>query len=83
MIDPKTPVAAVEYAASHYPGERFFHPYATGSYTIWAARDRLQVFVDGRYDLYAGPVIDDFRAITGLEKWEEKLAYLRHPPRAG
>ncbi|MCL5110124.1 MAG: hypothetical protein M1401_14935 [Chloroflexi bacterium] len=75
LVAPDTPRAAVEYAASRYPGERFYHPYATGSYMVWEARDRLQVFVDGRYDLYAqAGVMKDYRQIVRAEDWEDVLA---------
>lgn len=74
LVAPDAPQAAVEYAAGHYQGERFYHPYATGSYMIWQARGRLQVFVDGRYDLYAGKVIDDWRAVAKADDWERRLS---------
>ena len=75
LINRTTPVAAVEYAASHYQGERFFHPYAYGSYMLWAAYGRLEVFVDGRYNHYApAGVMDDYRDIVKANEWQAVFA---------
>lgn len=75
LIDKATPVASVEYAASHYQGERFFHPYTYGSYMLWATYGRLPVFIDGRYNHYAATgVLDDYMKICRAEDWEETLA---------
>ena len=75
LIDKTTPVTAVEYAASHFPSERFFHPYTYGSYMVWATYGRLPVFIDGRYNHYApAGVMEDYRRIIQAEDWENALA---------
>ncbi|MHB1133475.1 MAG: hypothetical protein ACYC4L_13980 [Chloroflexota bacterium] len=73
LYDAETPVATIEYAAGHYSGARFFHPYSYGSYMLWVARDRLPVFIDGRYNHYVGQILEDYGAVINADDWEERL----------
>ncbi len=74
LYGPDTPVAAVAYAAEHYAGERFFHPYAYGGYIIWAAYGSLPVFIDGRYNHYVpAGVMDEYLRVSRGDDWETIL----------
>jgi len=56
-----TPVAAFTFL-EHHPG-RIFTQYAWGDYSIVRHR---QTFVDGRTDLFTGPVLTEFFAVGGV-----------------
>jgi hypothetical protein len=56
-----TPVQAFDFLASH-PG-RIFTEYTWGDYSITRHR---ATFVDGRTDLFVGPVLSDFFAVSNL-----------------
>ncbi|MCL5108741.1 MAG: hypothetical protein M1401_07735 [Chloroflexi bacterium] len=73
LYDKATPVQGIAYAASHYAGERFFHPYSYGGYMIWGAYGKLKVFVDGRYNHYVPEVMDDYLAICDADGWQDRL----------
>jgi hypothetical protein len=60
-VAPGLPVQAFNFLAAH-PG-RIFTEYTWGDYSI--ARHR-ETFADGRTDLFAGPVLTEFFAITEL-----------------
>jgi hypothetical protein len=60
-LSPDLPVGAFDYVSSH-PG-RVFTEYTWGDYSI--ARHRA-TFVDGRTDLFEGPVLTEFFDITNM-----------------
>ena len=60
-IDPGLPIRAFDYLSPH-PG-RVFTEYTWGDYSI--ARHRA-TFVDGRTDLFEGPVLDQFFAVSDV-----------------
>ncbi|HEY2214946.1 MAG TPA: hypothetical protein VGH31_07820, partial [Acidimicrobiales bacterium] len=67
-----TPVQAFDFLASH-PG-RIFTEYTWGDYSI--ARHRA-TFVDGRTDLFVGPVLSDFFAVSDLTT-DPDLLFLKY-----
>jgi len=60
-VSPSMPVRAFDFLAGH--GGRVFTEYTWGDYSI--ARHRA-TFADGRTDLFAGPVLTEFFAVTEL-----------------
>lgn len=61
IIDPETPVAAVEFLRSQpVPPAHLFHAMDFGSYLIWAAPEQ-KVFIDPRIELYP------------IEQWRDYL----------
>jgi hypothetical protein len=60
-VEPTLPVQAFDYLSTH-PG-RIFTEYTWGDYSI--ARHRA-TFVDGRTDLFEGPVLTTFFAVTNM-----------------
>ncbi len=67
------PVGAVEWMQDHAVHGRLLNEYAWGGYLDWSARD-LQVFVDGRTDLFGDEIIDEWMTvIAGGEGWQDIL----------
>jgi hypothetical protein len=70
----------VGYIQEQHPPGRLFNTYNWGGYLIWAL-PQYPVFIDGRTDLYDGPVIDDWLLVaraepgwqTVLDTWEVNL----------
>lgn len=60
-VSPSLPVGAFDYLSSH--SGRIFTEYTWGDYSV--ARHRA-TFVDGRTDLFEGPVLTEFFDITNL-----------------
>ena len=67
------PVGAFDYLQS-YPG-RIFTEYTWGDYSV--ARHRA-TFVDGRTDLFEGPVLAEFMAVTNLTTKPDPLLSAYH-----
>jgi hypothetical protein len=68
------PVQAVRYLEAH-PPVHLWNEDTWGSYLIWAARGRIKVFIDGRFDIYeyAGVLSDYLAAIRSSEFFERVL----------
>ena len=83
MIDATTEIE-VSYAKMHgkwavafldrmqWP-ERIFNPYHWGGYLIFQWNGQRKVFIDGRNDLYANQILNDYIFISGLDRSWEKL----------
>jgi hypothetical protein len=54
------PVAAVNFLEQHRLPGRIFNSYSFGGYLIWRLYPRYRVFVDGRADVYGGPLLTHF-----------------------
>ncbi|MCL5109618.1 MAG: hypothetical protein M1401_12265 [Chloroflexi bacterium] len=74
LLEPTTPVAAVEYVNANLRDQRLFHPDSYGGYLIWASRSRQPVFVDGRTELYPLGVWQDYLLTSTANDWEALLA---------
>lgn len=59
-----TPVAATQYLLEHDLPGPLFHDMGYGSYLIWAAWPRIQVFSDPRVELYPLDLWLDYAAIS-------------------
>lgn len=69
------PVAAADLLARVHPDVRVLGEYGWGGYLIYRLYDSGgRVFVDGRNDMYAEAILDDYTAISkGDEGWEALL----------
>ncbi|MDQ2674163.1 MAG: hypothetical protein M3Y40_05860, partial [Chloroflexota bacterium] len=67
------PVTAVRQLELHRPDARVLSEYGWGGYVIYRLHDDGgRVFVDGRNDMYAEQILDDYTAISkGDDGWEE------------
>jgi hypothetical protein len=54
------PVGAVEFLATHTVSGPIFNHYDWGGYLVWRLHPPLQVFIDGRADLYEKQLLDQF-----------------------
>lgn len=75
--DPALPVAAADYVAT-LPATRLFNHMDWGGYLAWRLAPRQQLFIDGRFQLYAPALYRDyFRIASAGADWEERLAAYR------
>jgi hypothetical protein len=56
------PTRAVAFLGAHPPDGRIFNHYDWGGYLIWKLYPPVQVFIDGRADLYGEQLFHDFAA---------------------
>jgi len=76
----KLPVGAVKYLQRERPPGALFNSYNWGGYLLWTLRE-YPVFVDGRTDLYADGLFDDWLSTVSakpgweatLDKWRVRL----------
>ena len=73
QADAGYPVAAADLLARDHPDVRVLPEYGWGGYLIYRLHDLGgRVFVDGRNDMYAEQILDDYTAISkGDAGWEE------------
>ncbi len=71
------PVAAVQYLLDNHLPANIFHEMGFGSYLMWAAYPKYQVFIDPRFDIKLYPISfwNEYDAINrGDNGWENSLA---------
>jgi hypothetical protein len=73
LLDPKTPVSAVDYIEKHDLRGHIFHPQIFGDYLIWRLYPKQRSFIDGRVHLFGEDFVREYRSIFGDSYWEEKL----------
>jgi transposase len=61
-IAKQQPVGAIAYLQTSHPPGALFNSYAWGGYLLWRLWPDYRTFVDGRTDLFAGKVLDDYLA---------------------
>ena len=75
QMDAGYPVQAVDLLARDHPDARVLPEYGWGGYLIYRLYDDGgRVFVDGRNDMYAEQVLDDYTAISRADPGWEALA---------
>ena len=75
VITEELPVAALKVALATPHRGHLFNQYAWGGSIIWAARDRLPVFIDGRADMYGERHYREYQAaIDGSPLWRQVFA---------
>jgi hypothetical protein len=71
------PVAAVEFIQRHHLTGPLYNDYNFGGYLLWKAWPDLPVFIDGRTEVYKGPVLEEYLRISRAEPgWQ--AAVKRH-----
>ncbi len=66
------PVAAVRFAKSHGLTGPLFNDYNFGGYLLWQGWPDYPVFVDGRLEVYGGPVLDDYLLVSKAQQgWQQ------------
>ena len=69
----QAPLGAIEYIQREKPPGRLFNSYNWGGYLIWALPE-YPVFIDGRTDLYADGLLEDWLSVVQAEAgWQEHL----------
>lgn len=75
VITEELPVEALKVALATPHSGNLFNQYEWGGYIIWAARDRLPVFIDGRADMYGERHYREYQAaIDGSPLWRQVFA---------
>jgi hypothetical protein len=74
LIDPETPVGAVDFLEANSVQGRIFNPDIYGGYLDWRLNPRLLVFVDGRVELYPKEVWADYLLVLNGCNWEQVMA---------
>lgn len=66
------PVEAVDFVRAHDLHGPVFNDYNFGGYFLWKAWPELPVFIDGRTEVYKGPVLEAYLQVSNAEAgWEE------------
>jgi hypothetical protein len=69
-IEQQQPVGAIAYLQGSHPPGALFNSYAWGGYLLWRLWPDYLTFVDGRTDLFAGKVLDNYLvAWNATEGW--------------
>jgi hypothetical protein len=74
LLDPETPVKAVDFIEQHNLQGHIFHPQIFGDYLIWRLYPHQRSFIDGRVHLFGENFVREYRKIFYDSHWEEKLA---------
>ncbi|HIQ05628.1 MAG TPA: hypothetical protein EYH31_08020 [Anaerolineae bacterium] len=68
------PEAGVSYLRDHRPDARIFNEVWWGGYLTWELWPRMQVFIDGRFDVYGTEIADDYALVyEGRVGWDAVL----------
>jgi hypothetical protein len=72
----KLPVQAVEFIKHKQLDGPMFNDYHLGGYLIRELGPRVPVFIDGRYNPFVGPVLEDYLTIRQLKQgWRDRLSH--------
>jgi hypothetical protein len=73
-LERQQPVGAIAFLQAAHPPGALFNSYAWGGYVLWRLWPDYLTFVDGRTDLFAGEVLDDYLAAwNATEGWPSVL----------
>lgn len=74
LVSAETPLLATQVLLDQNPPGKLFNSMSFGSYLIWAAYPRYQVFVDTRIELYSEKIWMDYLNISNaIGDWETTL----------
>ena len=72
------PERAIEVAQSNHLSGNLLNTYHYGGYILWRYYPKPVVFIDGRADIFAGPLFDDcFTMMRGQMGWDWKIKQYR------
>ncbi len=77
LLDPETPVNAVNFIRDQNLKGPIFHPQIFGDYLIWRLVPRQHSFIDGRVHLFGENFVRKYQRIFYDSHWQEKLAVYR------
>jgi hypothetical protein len=70
----KMPVDAVQFLKNQKIEVRVFNSYVFGSYIIYAAWPQIEVFIDGRADMYNNQQTEEYLKVARVKRgWEDVL----------
>jgi hypothetical protein len=68
------PVDAVQFLKNEKIEARVFDSYVFGSYIIYVAWPQIEVFIDGRADMYSKQQTEEYLKVAGVKRgWEDVL----------
>jgi hypothetical protein len=73
LLDPVTPVAAMDYIEQSGISGNIFHPQVFGDYLIWRLWPRQHTFIDGRVHLFGEKFVRDYQALFTDSEWQAKI----------
>jgi hypothetical protein len=73
LLDPNTPVGAMNYIDEHSLKGNIFHPQIYGDYLIWRLWPAQRSFIDGRVHLFGKSFTNFYQRVTHDSNWQEML----------
>jgi hypothetical protein len=73
LLDPQTPVKAIDYIEQTKLEGRAFHPQIFGDYLIWRLYPRQRSFFDGRVHVFGEELVREYREIFQDSRWQDQL----------
>jgi hypothetical protein len=73
LLEPKTPVGAMNYIDEHSLKGNIFHPQIYGDYLIWRLWPKQRSFFDGRVHLFGEAFVRYYQKLLNDSNWEELL----------
>jgi hypothetical protein len=73
LLDPDTPVAAMDFIEKHPLKGNLYHTQAYGDYLIWRVWPKQRSFFDGRVHLFDKSFVKSYQQILIDSHWEELL----------
>jgi hypothetical protein len=74
LLEPQTPVKAVDFIERHNLQGHIFHPQIFGDYLIWRLYPRQHSFIDGRVHLFGENFVREYQKVFYDSRWQEMLA---------
>ena len=73
LLEPQTPVGAMNYIDEHSLEGNIFHPQIYGDYLIWRLYPKQRSFFDGRVHLFGESFARYYQKVTRDSNWESML----------
>jgi len=73
LLQPGTPISAMDYIEQHSIRENMFHPQIFGDYLIWRLWPQQKSFFDGRVHIFGLDFVQQYLSIYHDSHWEESL----------
>ncbi|MGH9256650.1 MAG: hypothetical protein ACRD3C_18985, partial [Vicinamibacterales bacterium] len=73
LLQPGTPVGAMDFIAQHHLTGNIFHPQMFGDYLIWRLWPEQKSFIDGRVHLFGLDFVNTYLSMYRDSRWEERF----------
>jgi len=73
LIQPGTPIGAMDYIERHKLAGNIFHPQIFGDYLIWRLWPEQKSFFDGRVHIFGLDFVEKYLSIYHDSQWESSL----------